>query len=70
MSHKSSALVTEFVVPDLGSRLRALMAFQIKELKDNLKSTFLIEEQPPGDFTFLRMSLIIGFPMVPETCML
>ena len=50
VSHKSSALVTEFVVPDLGSRLRALMAFQIKELKDNHKSTFLIERATSRGF--------------------
>ena len=50
VSHKSSALVTEFVVPDLGSRLRALMAFQIKELKDSHKSTFLIERATARGF--------------------
>ena len=49
VSHKSSALVTEFVV-DLGSRLRALMAFQIKELKDSHKSTFLIERATSRGF--------------------
>ena len=50
VSHKSSALVTEFVVPDLGSRLRALMAFQIKELKDSHKSTFLMERATSRGF--------------------
>ena len=50
VSHKSSALVTEFVVPDLGSRLRALMAFQIKELRDSHKSTFLIERAAARGF--------------------
>ena len=50
VSHKSSALVTEFVVPDLGSRLRALMTFQIKELTDGHKSTFLIERATSRGF--------------------
>ena len=43
VSHKSSSLVTKFVVPDLRSRLRAMMTFQIKELTDRHKSEFLIE---------------------------
>ena len=50
VSHKSSALVTEFVVPDLGSRLRALMSFQIKELTDRHKSTFLKERATSRGF--------------------
>ncbi len=58
VSHKSSALVTEFVVPDLGSRLRALIAFQIKELKDSHKSTFLIERILQSSFKIFKFILL------------
>ena len=50
VSHKSSALVSEFVVPDLGSRLRSLMNFQIRELTDSHKSAFLIERATSRGF--------------------
>ena len=50
VSHKSSSLVTKFVVPDLRSRLRAMMTFQIKELTDRHKSAFLIERATSRGF--------------------
>ena len=59
VSHKSSALVTDFVVPDLGSRLRALMAFQIKELTDSHKSTFLMERATSRGFHL--SSIVINY---------
>lgn len=41
VSHSTSSLVTQFGLPDLGSRMRALMNFAIKPLDDGEKATLL-----------------------------
>ena len=50
ISHNTSALTVEFSIADLGSRFRALMNFELKELKDSYKSAFLTERATARGF--------------------
>ncbi len=50
ISHNTSALMVEFSIADLGSRFRALMNFELKELKDSYKCAFLAERAAARGF--------------------
>jgi len=50
ISHNTSALMVEFLIADLGSRFRALMNFELKELKDGYKSDFLAQRAAARGF--------------------
>ena len=50
ISHHTSALMLNFAIADLGSRVRALMNFELKELNDSHKSVFLIQRAKARGF--------------------
>ena len=54
VSHDVSALMLMFTIADLGSRFRALMNFELKELNDNGKSMFLVERAAARGFKLPR----------------
>ena len=51
VSHCRSALVAQFALADLGSRFRSLMNFQLKELSDASKVSFLIQRAEMRGFS-------------------